>query len=744
MASLGEQPAVTRSAFLEHEVYSILNGAGISSPRHLFLRAADLASASFGLLAFLESMPSSEVVVKIVSSDIAHKSEAGGVRICRRDPHVVADVAAEVWRLVGERAPAARREGVLIAEKLPVLEDRLGQEFLLSYKQDPAFGPVIVFGLGGLLTEWYGEFSKGDSTAVLEPLRIASGLRRASASRPAFSLLFNGSRAHPRPILDLETTAARLERFASAVTGWRSESGSEIAELEVNPVLARGDDWIALDGKGKNQPPRPGPRPSRPLEKIGNLLRPKSAAVAGASASSMNPGRIILRNLKTSEGVTYGHLYAIHPSEQTIDGIPCFRSPAGLPEKVDMAVISIPAEGAVQAIRGFCESGKAESMILIPGGFAETGRRDLEEQIRTALDESRLSEDGGPVLLGGNCLGVVSKRQYNTFFLPQYKLPFHDAPGETFAAISQSGAYLVSLTSNLDGIIYPRASISYGNQVDLTVSDLLTHFLKEEGIRVVACYIEGFAPLDGARFASVVRQFRQMGRRVIVFKAGKTQLGAKATQSHTASLAGDYAVARALLEDAGAIVTETLDMFEDYSKALTMLGGRPAAGNRVAIISNAGFECSSVLDSLYGMQLAALSDATLSALRACLPSIAHADNPIDATPMATTPQFIEAIEALERDPGVDTILISPIPVTPALDDLAPSLWGTHTENIYSTGSFPQELVRIYRASKKPMVVNVDSGSLYEDFVMVLQRGGIPVFRKIDRASRALSAFCQRI
>jgi acyl-CoA synthetase (NDP forming) len=595
------------------------------------------------------------------------------------------------------------------------------------------------------MTEWYGALSGGRSTVVLAPGRVKEDLEIAAATLPAFALLFRPSRRFHEAPLDILVTSRMLEGLARVCQDVSEPSSDDrpeclLAELEINPVVWVGETFVALDGKGRLEPV-PEVRRQRPLEKISRLLKPRSAVVAGASSSGTNPGRIILRNLKLSDGISYGHLYALHPTEKQIDGIPCFARAEDLPEDVDLAVVAIPAEGAVRTIEGLCQSGKAASIILIPGGFAEVGRRDLEERIRAALDASRDRADRGPVLVGGNCLGIVSKHQYNTFFLPQYKLPFSDAPGESLVAVSQSGAYLVSLTSNLDGIIFPRASISYGNQVDLTVSDLLEHFEDEEGVRVIACYIEGFQPGDGARFCAAVRRLREKGRRVIVFKAGKTALGAKAAQSHTASLAGDYAVARALMSEAGATVAETLDMFEDLTKIATMLGERVPMGRRLAVISNAGFECSSVLDRLYSLELAKLCPETLLRLKSCLPAIAHADNPIDATPMATTAHFIAATEALLDDPGVDAVLVSPIPVTPALDDLAPSLLGGHSENIFSPGSLPQELARVFRRTNKPLVVNVDSGRLYDEFVMVLQRAGIPVYRKIDRASRALSAFC---
>ncbi len=742
---LARARAAGRSALLEHEAYAILEAAGLDVPRYAWWEGEPGADVPVQVAKLLE-LVHEEVVLKIVSPEILHKSDVGGVAVSRSEASAVGVAARRVWDDVGRRMPGAVRSGILVVEKVPTMGGSPAAETLVSLKQDPAFGPVLVLGLGGVLTEWFGAVSAGTSTAVLQPGRVREGLERAVAELPALALLFRPSRLHATPPLDLGSAAVKLEALGTIATAFGEEVQAGAAdpltleELEVNPLLLAADGrWIAVDGKGRIGRST-ATLPKRPLRKVKNLLEPKSAAVLGASATAMNPGRIILRNLKASEGIRYGHLWAVHPKEETIDGVPCVKSVADLPQPVDLAVVAIPAEGARDAIRSLAGNGKAESIILIPGGFAETGRQVLEDEIVEAVRSSRSRPDEGPVLLGGNCLGVVSKHQYNTFFLPQYKLPFHDAPGDRLVAVSQSGAYLVSLTSNLDGIIFPKASISYGNQMDLTVSDFLEALLPDESVKVVACYVEGFKPLDGARFVDLARRLRAQGRRVLAFKAGKTVLGAKAAQSHTASLAGDYAVAQALMEGAGIVVAQTLDMLEDYTRAFTMLYDRLPRGNRVAVLSNAGFECSSVLDKLYGLVPARLSDETKAKLAACLPSIAHADNPVDATPMATTRQFVAAAEAMAGDDGVDVLLVSPIPVTPALDNLSPDLaGGTHQENIHSSGSLPSELLALFRRTGKPIAVSVDSGRLYDDFVQVLQRGGIPVWRKIDRASRALSA-----
>ena len=134
--------------------------------------------------------------------------------------------------------------------------------------------------------------------------------------------------------------------------------------------------------------------------------------------------------------------------------------------------------------------------------------------MQDTLANAREREDRGPVLVGGNCLGIVSKHEYNTFFLPTYKLPFHDAPGDDLVVVSQSGAYLVSFTSNLDGIVFPRVSISYGNEMDLTASDFFEYYLEHETEpQVFVFYVEGFQPGEGERFLSLVRRARNEGAR---------------------------------------------------------------------------------------------------------------------------------------------------------------------------------------------------------------------------------------
>ena len=147
-------------------------------------------------------------------------------------------------------------------------------------------------------------------------------------------------------------------------------------------------------------------------------------------------------------------------------------------------------------------SRRARTVTLIAGGFGETeGGREAEARVRKALAESHRADDGGVLLNGGNCLGIISAPgRYSTFFIPPHKLPVREGARGGLASISQSGAYLVSQISNLDRVVTPRYAISFGNQMDVTVSDYLAYLEDDAESRVFAVYLEGFQRGDGARF----------------------------------------------------------------------------------------------------------------------------------------------------------------------------------------------------------------------------------------------------
>jgi acyl-CoA synthetase (NDP forming) len=344
------------------------------------------------------------------------------------------------------------------------------------------------------------------------------------------------------------------------------------------------------------------------------------------------------------------------------------------------------------------------------------------------------------ILNGGNCLGIVSNPGgYNTFFLPKYKLPFTPARGDNLAAVSQSGAYLVTQASTFDGVLNPRYSISVGNQVDLTIGDYLSYLVDEDGLSVFAVYVEGFQPSDGLQFLQATQRAAVMGKAVLLYKAGRSPEGARAASSHTASMVGDYDTAAALATQAGAVVCDTLDRFQDLTLAFTLLWSRVPQGNRVGVVSNAGFEATTAADRLGALRLADLLPETLTNMTSALPEdVIDAHNPLDVTPVTNTDGFVRCVELMAADPNVDCLVISPVPPTPALNNLAPS--DQHRENAFEPASLPSRLSSFYKQATKPMVFCVDSGPLYDPMVRILLDAGAPCYRHIDRAMSALSAF----
>lgn len=733
----------------EFEVYQLCDMAGLKRCHAFFLplNATDAQKTTFAKEAMAMGKATGRIILKVVGRKILHKSDVHGVQIIsvKDDETVVLAGVDHILSKMDEGGLLESTEGVMAAEFVPHKANTPGQELLLSLRQDPSFGACVILGIGGTMTEWYGKGTKGASTLIfptvgLDAAFIASAIER----NPLLSVFCYPSRLYPEPPLAIDTVVGAVLSMAKLgeLFGPDSENGLTLEEIEINPAVASEGELVALDGVGLVSQNKWADN-QRPTKKIKPLLEPRSAVVLGVSAKGMNPGRIILENLKKSEGIDPSRIYVVHHRETEISGLPCYATIADLPEKCDLAVISVPAQGALDAIKDLSEKDKAESIILIPGGFAEAGETDLAVAIEETLIRGHKTDGGGPVMVGGNCLGIVSRGNYNTFFLPDYKLPFNPGLGENLAVVSQSGAYLVTFASNYDGMIYPKASISFGNQMDLTISDFLEYFVHQDGVDVIACYVEGFRPGDGKKFLTFARDARARGKKVIIFKAGKTALGAQAAASHTASLAGDYAVAKACLESAGVTVAESLDEFEDLIKTFTLLAGKKFQGINCGIISNAGFECSTVMDQLDGLELASFGEETQAVLDGVLPGFAHRTNPIDCTPMTGTVAFVDSCAAILNSPEVDLAILASVPVTPALDNLVADPAGRHKEDITRPDSQPARMLEIIRSSAKPAVVVVDSGEIYDPMCRMLEEGGIPVFRKIDRAARALAAFCRQ-
>ena len=786
-----------RQFLLETEGFDLLDAIGIETPKRLFFpvdsdgaigdieSAVDKTDGAIGhgaeagndvdAAAFERS-----AVLKVVSRDIQHKSDVGGVVILDSPRANVTARAQEMLATVRSRVPSAKIDGLLISERIDYPKS-LGHELLVGLRWTRDLGPIVVFGVGGIYTEFLsGSFREGKDVAVLSP-HLDPALPASVDRLAVTSLLTAGLRGQP-PLMDVDRIRELLAPFLELATKFMPEY---IAEMEVNPVVvvpngSQADgprvDGTEVNGSQANGAQVDGSRVAksrfvaldvlvrladragdvtplaRPIRKIDALLHPKSIAIAGVSESHKNPGRVILDNLLAG-GFDASRVYVLKSGTDELAGVRCVSRPSELPERVDMAVLSVAAATIPEMVTEFIETERAESLIVIPGGLEEKqGGGAIVAQMQNALRASRETEWGGPVINGGNCLGIQSKPgNYDTLFIPRYKLPSPHGDPAPLALICQSGAHMVANLDRLGGIA-PRYAISAGNQTDLTVGDYLTYLSDDPEIELFACYVEGFRPLDGLAFMKAAERITRSGRTVILYLASRTPSGAKASASHTASLAGDYAVLKQVAAQAGIVLAKNLANFADLVQLFVHLGDKQVGGMRLGAISNAGFECVAMADSVSRSQLATFSDETEATLHALLKearlgSIVDVHNPLDLTPISNDTIYDRSVSAVLADDGVDLGVVGIVPLTPALQTLEPG--PGHHEDLQSPDALAARLARIARESGKPWVAIVDGGARSDPFARLLQATGIPTFRTADRAVRLLEVFaaerlrCQR-
>ncbi len=679
----------------------------------------------------LDRFPGDRIVLKVDSADLAHKSDSGGIRILPRDLNAVRLAAREMSEQVGSGF-----QGFLIQE-LVETGSAMGQELLLSFVWDREFGPVMNVGVGGIHSAVIASHLNPEAAIAinsLEPL-YREDLLASLPGLLSVALLTEAQRGQPAQ-LSVTDLVIQLEGWARSVAALLA---TETEELEINPLVVRGGKLVALDVLVRLAYSRAQVPAGRPQEKLRCLLEPQSIGIMGVSRD-LNPGHLILKNL-LSEGFDPASVFVIKSGPAEIEGCRCFAALEQLPCRVDLFIVAVSAPQVPDLLQEVISQRLAESLIVIPGGLEErVGSESVWKEVLETLQQARRGDWGGPVINGGNCMGIRSAPgRYDTFFLPDYKKPPAGTIGSKAALVAQSGAFLAAKSSKLASISF-KYSVSIGNQVDLTVGDYLEYFALDPDLKVIAAYVEGFKTLDGLRFLQVARRIHQRGGTVLLYRAGRSEAGREAAASHTASLAGSYLRTVALGRSAGVLVTETLDDFEDLVGLAVRLDGRSPVASRLGGLSNAGFECVVLSDHLRWFSPAALSATSIATLERLLKqsgaaSLVEVRNPLDLTPMMPDELFARAAEVVLADPNVDVGVIGCVPLTGALATLPAS--AAHAEDNAGMGAIASRLGTLWERTTKPWVVVVDAGRPYDCMADMLNSFGIPVFRQMDRALRAL-------
>ena len=762
-----------RRQLFEFENYALLQATGAESVpmTRLWSPGERLASED------IEAFSGDRVVLKVVSPYIVHKSDVGGVKVVDKNPGKVRsgcrrmlDQVVEQYsaylegkphhspgpyrRLSGEalrRAVARDVAGILICEYLPPDSEAFGNELLISLRLTREFGMVITAGLGGTDTELFAESFRPGQAVVSASTELVSGQEFLSLFKGtiAYKKLGGLTRGGRRLVSDYQL----LECFTSFIQVGRRYSPQNqdapyiIEELEINPFAFSDYEMVPLDGMCRFALPRE-MAPARSLDRISNLLMPQSAAIMGVSSSKVNFGRSILRNMLQA-GFPAEQIKAISPSAREIDGASCVPSLDRL-EQVDLLVVAVAAEQVIDIIDQVIEGDLAQSVILIPGGLGET--RDSKERAAEVLAKIRAAHarpGGGPVFLGGNCLGLISKPgKVDSFFVPE-SVTFKDrsASLSNTALICQSGAFAVAREMKLvTGA--PVYNITVGNQMDLTIGDFVNFLARDDRIGVIGIYAEGFACMDGLHLCRGIRRAILAGKEVVVYKAGRTPEGKLATSGHTASVAGDYAVCVACLRQAGALVADTFDEFDGLMNLASALHDKKIRGNQAFGIGSAGYEAVGLADYLQAqdtnLALAPIGPQTVRTVQELLreyrlDGFVDVKNPLDLTPSANDQVHIKAIEAVAADPEVHGLVVSYDSMCPNTKDMPdPTILAGYTD---TPDSFGNLLVNLNKELDKPIVVFNDVGWVHEPLNRKLERSGIPVF---DTCGQAMATYSRYI
>jgi len=437
------------------------------------------------------------------------------------------------------------------------------------------------------------------------------------------------------------------------------------------------------------------------------LFEPRTMAVIGISlTNNRHPANVIYHKNHLRYPVK---VVPVNPRGGELQGERVFSHISEIPEKVDLAVIAVRAE-YVPGILSDCIHAGVGGAVVISGGFAESGRQDLQDRIVT------IAREAGFPFIGPNCLGIYSPSLMDTFFLPSERMVRPDLGN--VAIVSQSGGILVDQMIKFagEGVGLSRA-VSIGNKALIKELDLLKYFAQDTETKVIAFYVEGFGKHEGRDF---VLAANKCSKPVILLKAGKSPGGSRAVSSHTASLAGDYETFSTILFQYG--VVEAKNELELVSFCESLSCYQRSIEGKIGIVTGSGGHGALAVDicSSHGLSVPPLSEQAQREIRKNLSSsvqpIASVTNPLDLTGSAVDDDFVFATSYLSRRPEIDCIAILLLPYLPGI-----------------TSDLGDRLSQVYQQEQKPLVAYVPHVEKYRMLIEGFELNRIPVSPSIEGA-----------
>lgn len=592
-----------RTSLTEGDGKQLLARFGIPAPRSFVARDAEDVLARAATLR-------GPFVAKVVSPDILHKSDAGGVSLHLADGAAVADAI----RTMGAKPAiaAAAVEGWLVEEMIPA-----GQEIVVGGLRDPQFGPMIMVGLGGIFVEVLKDVSfricpihEGEAREMLAQLKGAALLKGARGQAP----------------VDEAALVDVLLRIGGP-DGLLMNLEADIAEIDINPLIVSSSGAVAADARFILTDRPVGTEASEiashgsALDEFRPLFEPRTVAVLGASTKDVSIANTFIRRMK--DFGYGGDIYPIHPQAGEIEGLKAYPSLAETPQPVDYAYVAIGAARIPDAL--LAANGNCRIAQVISSGFGEVEEgRELERDLLVK------AKAGGARVLGPNCLGTYSPRGGLTF--PS------GAPQEVgrIGVVSQSGGLSTDIIKRGQwrGLRF-SGLVTIGNSADVKPHELVEYYLDDPQTSAIGIYMEDVK--EGRAFFDLMRSPKAT-KPVVILKGGRSSQGRLAAASHTGALAGNDSAWDAIQMQAPVLLVSTVDAFIDTLLLLQHATLRPERPTKaVTLFGNGGG--SSVLGTdafaSVGLDVSPYGDEARLPLEAMkLPPGTSVANPID-TPVRT-------------------------------------------------------------------------------------------------------------
>ena len=608
-----------RNSLTSSEAKQVASAYDIATPAEGLATSIDEAVAIASEIGF-------PVVLKIVSPDILHKTDAGGVIADISNVDGVRASYATILDNAKAHNAAAHIDGVQVQAQVTG-----GLEVIVGATTDPVFGKLVAFGLGGTRVEIL-----QDVTFRLAPAE--SGDAHAMLDDISGSKILDGVRGESG--VDRNALAQTIENVSHLVNDF-----PEISELDLNPVFASTAGAVAADVRVlldfEAVPQHHQHAPDEILTAMKRIMEPSAVADIGASAEDGKIGNSVMRNL--IDGGYEGELYPVHPKADQILGHQCYPSIVDIPGNVDIAIFCIPAQ-FVAGVIAECGQKQVPGAILIPSGFAEIGEHELQDEIVKVAREANVR------LMGPNIYGFyyTHKNLCATFCTP------YNEKGSVALSSQSGGVGMAIIGFSRSTKMGVSAIVGLGNKSDIDEDDLLTYFEQDPNTSVIAMHVEDLK--DGRAFASVAKRVSKT-KPIVVLKAGRTSLGAKAANSHTGALAGDDRVYDAVLRQSGVVRAKSLNDMLEFARGLAVLP--TPKGENVLILTGAGGSGVLLSDACVDndLSLMAMPSDLDAAFREYIPPFGAAGNPVDITGGEPPTTYRATIDLALRDERIHSLVL---------------------------------------------------------------------------------------